>query len=124
MSKEEILKFLLFLTVILVVVILFWHEFASTPVYRMSPGDPVVVLTGQTVIYHGTPCQIGNPGFISPTDPENKLRWSRAERFFFPLHAEVAVIYSDSHTVEWAKTANIVKLPADPSELICPFSAE
>lgn len=87
----------------------------------LAPGDQVVLLTGQTVIQDGKPCQQSIPGFISPTGPDNENSWHKAERILFPLD-EIVSFINEEGAISWEKENLIVKTPADEEILLCPAS--
>ena len=41
----------------------------------IQPGDQITVLSGNTVILDGKPCQENKAGFVSLTSPEGKQQW-------------------------------------------------
>jgi len=93
------MKDLLITLMIVVIVVIFFSEAAflaaavSAP-SNLEPGDPVVVLTGKTVIVDGAACPESRPGFIAYTNPEGGLNWYRPNRVLFP-YQEIAVVYPD-----------------------------
>lgn len=86
---------------------------------NLAPGDQVVLLTGQTVIQDGKPCQQSIPGFISPTGPDNENNWHKAERILFPFD-EIVSFINEEGVISWEKESLIVKIPADDEILLCP----
>ncbi len=91
----------------------------STEPTDLKPGDPVYLLSGQTVIQAGRPCQENQAGFISPTSKEASRIWYKAERLFWPTNRLVSVILSDG-SIGWYLDFAVVKSPADPALLLCP----
>ena len=89
---------------------------ADTPPI-VEPGDEIVVLSGQTIVLDGRPCQENRQGFISFTSPEGTQSWHKSSSWFFPTHRLISIIYSDGNT-EWVKDSLVV-IPTAELQL-CP----
>lgn len=88
---------------------------------NLKPGDPVAILTGQTIMVEGQPCQENTLGFVSPTGPNKEKYWHKANRFILPFQRLVSVINMEG-IVSWQVDYHVVKLPATPDQLICPLN--
>ncbi|KKT36438.1 MAG: hypothetical protein UW35_C0029G0008 [Candidatus Collierbacteria bacterium GW2011_GWF2_44_15] len=84
---------------------------------NIEPGDGIVVLSGQTILADGQPCQENRAGFVSLTSPEGKQSWYKLPTWFFPTHRMISVIYTDG-TIEWVRDSLVV-IPSAEYQL-CP----
>ncbi len=104
------------LAIFILLMILLPLDLSEAP-KTIQPGDKITVLSGNTVILDGKPCQENKAGFVSLTSPEGKQQWHKLPRWFFPSYKLISVIYPDG-TIEWVKESLVVK----PSQelLLCP----
>lgn len=116
----------LFSTIIIVIVVFSLVGMFSEqliPPTDLKPGNAIFVLTGNTVIQEGKPCQENKAGFISPTSPNGSNNWALPERLFWPTSQDYSVILMDG-TIKWQNEYIVVKSPADPKLLLCPTPAK
>ncbi|EKD79809.1 MAG: hypothetical protein ACD_40C00291G0006 [uncultured bacterium] len=87
-----------------------------------KPGDSVLILTGQTIIQDGKPCQENKAGFISPTSKTGRNKWYAPDHLLWPTKQLISIIFTDG-TIKWQYKEVVVKSPADAALLLCPIPA-
>lgn len=85
---------------------------------KVSPGDPVAILIGKTVVENGSACQQYIKGSVNPISPDGNPKWYGPDRILFPTKSLISVI-TDKNILMWKTDYRVVKLPGTEKDLLC-----